>query len=1100
MNELFGIPTTTIMWVLVALFAVCAGAVAAIWLSNRIMFRMGLRNIPRRGAQTALVVLGLMLSTLIITAAFTTGDSLDYSITSSAYDLLQRNDLLLDFDAGGGRGDAAAGRVYIDQGIVAELEAAFRDDPDIAGFLPYLFERAPALNPRTRLAEPAVMVAGVDPVRLGHLGGLRLVDGGRADLTALGDGDVLVSETAAARLDARAGDTLILYRRDTPGQMRVAGVVEDEFASGVLGAGDPDGAGGMAMTLSAAQRMFGRAGQVNALTVALTGDVRGSIGRSDGAARRLEVFLTGATGRRALGLGDLSVAVETAKQDRVEQAQTTASLFTTFFLVLGLFSIAAGMMLIFMIFVMLAAERRTEMGMARAVGARRVNLVQAFVSEGMAYNLLAGAISAALGVGAAFLLVVGGARAALGDEGTFLTAHVTTRSLIISYCLGTVLTFITVVASSFRVSRLNIVAAIRGTDDARPREGRRGTSRRWVALSVPALIIPPLGWWLLLRKGFGLPGGWVWGSLGVLTGIGAILLAGPVSSQFLFYLGVSLLPLSAAALARQYRAPDRLTWTVVGAYLLVFWLVPLDYDRLILGKQLDGSGEMFVLSGIMIVIGSTLVIVFNARLLTTLFQGAGGARRAYAAPVVLLLAALASAAAGLALGEAGDGLGQLSYLPAGLLALAAVLSLAAARLPRFAPALKMGVAYPLDNRFRTGMTIAMFSLIVFSIVVMGTLNANFRAIFASDDARGGWDVVATANRNNPVDDLAGALTAEGSFDTSGIAALARATAAEGASDVRQAGQGEEWHSYAVRAGDDAFFADSEAKLDMRAEGYGSDRAVYEALRTRPGLAIIDARALGQGGFGDAPDFRVKGIEAGRREFESFRVEVRDPVTGRTGTLTVVGVLSSKIPPRVMSGLYTNEATYAQVVGTPDYRVHHLRLVPGVDDEAAAKGIRATLLTRGVQAFSVQDVIDEQEAQVRGFSRILQGYLALGLLVSMAALGVIAFRSVVERRQQIGMLRAIGYQRGAVALSFLLESSFIALMGILSGVVGAAILSRNLMTSEDISEGAAAGFSFFIPWTEVVLFVVGAYAVALLLTWWPSRSAARVPIAEALRYE
>ena len=82
-------------------------------------------------------------------------------------------------------------------------------------------------------------------------------------------------------------------------------------------------------------------------------------------------------------------------------------MITSFFLLLGLFSIASGVMLIFMIFVMLAAERKAEMGMARAVGAQRGNLVQSFVSEGMAYNLIAGAVGAALGVAAAFGLVVG---------------------------------------------------------------------------------------------------------------------------------------------------------------------------------------------------------------------------------------------------------------------------------------------------------------------------------------------------------------------------------------------------------------------------------------------------------------------------------------------------------------------------------------------------------------------------------------------------------------------------------------------------------------------------------------------------------------------
>jgi hypothetical protein len=46
------------------------------------------RNIPRRRAQTTLIVLGLMLSTLIISAAFTTGDTVQRSITGEVYSLL----------------------------------------------------------------------------------------------------------------------------------------------------------------------------------------------------------------------------------------------------------------------------------------------------------------------------------------------------------------------------------------------------------------------------------------------------------------------------------------------------------------------------------------------------------------------------------------------------------------------------------------------------------------------------------------------------------------------------------------------------------------------------------------------------------------------------------------------------------------------------------------------------------------------------------------------------------------------------------------------------------------------------------------------------
>ena len=49
--------------------------------------------------------------------------------------------------------------------------------------------------------------------------------------------------------------------------------------------------------------------------------------------------------------------------------------------------IAAGVMLIFLIFVMLAAERRAEMGMARAVGTKRRHLIQQFLFEGYVYDL-----------------------------------------------------------------------------------------------------------------------------------------------------------------------------------------------------------------------------------------------------------------------------------------------------------------------------------------------------------------------------------------------------------------------------------------------------------------------------------------------------------------------------------------------------------------------------------------------------------------------------------------------------------------------------------------------------------------------------------------
>ncbi|MCB0093460.1 MAG: FtsX-like permease family protein, partial [Caldilineaceae bacterium] len=88
-----------------------------------------------------------------------------------------------------------------------------------------------------------------------------------------------------------------------------------------------------------------------------------------------------------------------------------------------------------------------------------------------------------------------------------------------------------------------------------------------------------------------------------------------------------------------------------------------------------------------------------------------------------------------------------------------------------------------------------------------------------------------------------------------------------------------------------------------------------------------------------------------------------------------------------------------------------------------------------------------------------------LLVGIAALGVISSRMVVERRQQIGMLRAIGYQSNMVAFSFLLEASFIALCGIVIGTAAGVIIGQNVIGT---LYAVVSGQTFATPWGQIGL--------------------------------
>src|SRR5690606_13590866 len=91
-------------------------------------------------------------------------------------------------------------------------------------------------------------------------------------------------------------------------------------------------------------------------------------------------------------------------QSQLEEAELAGNLFSSLFVMLGMFSIAAGVLLIFLIFVLLAAERKPEMGMARAVGLKRRQLTQMYLAEGLAYDLAAAAVGALLGIGVAWIM------------------------------------------------------------------------------------------------------------------------------------------------------------------------------------------------------------------------------------------------------------------------------------------------------------------------------------------------------------------------------------------------------------------------------------------------------------------------------------------------------------------------------------------------------------------------------------------------------------------------------------------------------------------------------------------------------------------------
>ena len=154
-------------------------------------------------------------------------------------------------------------------------------------------------------------------------------------------------------------------------------------------------------------------------------------------------------------------------------------------------------------------------------------------------------------------------------------------------------------------------------------------------------------------------------------------------------------------------------------------------------------------------------------------------------------------------------------------------------------------------------------------------------------------------------------------------------------------------------------------------------------------------------------------------FDPVTINVRDPQTDKVVRLKVIGVLKDSVAV-TMYGISTSQRTLAAAFrDRVRPTTYHFSVPSGTDEEAVASDLEAAFVSHGLEAQAMSDLLHDAVASSWTFNRLILAFMGLGLLVGVAALGVIGARSVVERRQQIGVLRSIGFQRRMVQAAFLL---------------------------------------------------------------------------------
>jgi putative ABC transport system permease protein len=271
--------------------------------------------------------------------------------------------------------------------------------------------------------------------------------------------------------------------------------------------------------------------------------------------------------------------------------------------------------------------------------------------------------------------------------------------------------------------------------------------------------------------------------------------------------------------------------------------------------------------------------------------------------------------------------------------------------------------------------------------------------------------------------------------------------------------------------------------------------VWQALSSEEGLAVVSSSLVGGRRFGPSRgDDESALLDPIPSETvpDNLYIETVNPVSGEVQRLRVIGIFGGDA--YLLEGVVMSQGTLNAVSGQVVPATSYL-FATTADMSESAHDLEKQFLEYGMDVMVLEEQIDSMFSFMQMMFSIFQGFLGLGLIAGIAALGVIATRSVVERRQQIGMLRAIGFQRRMVQFSFLLEFSFIALVGIAIGIALAIPLCYQLMDTK-----GEVDLQITIPWASIAAITAGAYAASLLTIFLPARQAANLYPAEALRYE